>query len=89
VVTLAIVAGIVFAGVAVHEFNYAGGHPHAYGPAKVIAWGGVAGAVVSVAVGLLGYVPHAVRASNVAAITIGPCPRHRFAAPDGRRQSQR
>jgi hypothetical protein len=29
VVALAIVAAIVFAGVAVHELNYASGHPYA------------------------------------------------------------
>jgi hypothetical protein len=41
--------------VAIHAFDYASGHPYAYGPAKVIAWGGVAGVVVSIGVGLLGY----------------------------------
>jgi len=55
VVALAIVAAIVFVGVAVHELNYASGHPYASGPAKVIAWGAGAGAVLSVAVALLGY----------------------------------
>jgi hypothetical protein len=55
VIVVAIVAACIFGGVAVREFNYASGHPYAYGPAKVIAWGGVAGVVVSVGVGLLGY----------------------------------
>ena len=55
VIVIAIVAACIFGGVAVHEFDYASGHLYAYGPAKVIAWGGVAGVVVSVGVGLLGY----------------------------------
>jgi hypothetical protein len=50
---LAVVAAVGFIGVAIHEFNYASDHPYAYGPAKVIAWGGCAGAVLSVAVALL------------------------------------
>lgn len=54
VIALAAVAAIVFVGVAIHELDYASGHPYAYGPAKVIAWGAGAGAVLSVAVGLLG-----------------------------------
>ncbi len=45
---LAAVAGLVFAGVAVHELNYASAHPYAYGPAKVIAWAACAGALLSV-----------------------------------------
>ena len=36
---LALVAGVIFAGVGLHELSYASDHPHAYGPAKVIAWG--------------------------------------------------
>jgi hypothetical protein len=55
VIALALVAGVVFVGVAVHELNYASGHPYAYGPAKVIAWGAAAGAVLCIAVALLGY----------------------------------
>jgi hypothetical protein len=55
VIALAVIAAVVFAGVAIHELNYASGHPHAYGPAKVIAWGGGAGAVLSIAVALLAY----------------------------------
>ncbi len=55
VVALAVVAAVVFIGVAVHELNYASGHPYAYGPAKVIAWGAGAGALLSVAVAIVGY----------------------------------
>jgi hypothetical protein len=55
VVILAIVAAIIFAGVGVHELNYASNHPYAYGPAKVIAWGAGAGLILSVAVALLAY----------------------------------
>ena len=54
-VALAVVAAIGFIGVGIHEFNYASDHPYAYGPAKVIAWGGCAGAVLSVAVALLAF----------------------------------
>jgi hypothetical protein len=50
---LAIVATIVFSGVVLTELNYAGAHPYAYGPAKVIAWAAAAGVVLSVAVALL------------------------------------
>jgi hypothetical protein len=56
VIALSVVAAVVFVGVAVHELNYASGHPYAYGPAKVIAWGAGAGALLSVAVAVLGYV---------------------------------
>jgi hypothetical protein len=52
---LALVAAVVFVGVAVHELNYASDHPYAYGPAKVIAWGAVAGGLLGVAMGLVGY----------------------------------
>jgi hypothetical protein len=55
VIALAVVAAVVLVGVAVHELNYASGHPYAYGPAKVIAVGGGAGAVLSVAVALLAF----------------------------------
>lgn len=54
IIALAGATFLVFAGVAIHELEYASDHPHAYGPAKVIAWGAGAGAVLSVAVGLLG-----------------------------------
>jgi hypothetical protein len=50
------VAALVFLGVAIHELNYASGHPYAYGPAKVIAWAAGAGALLSLAVGALGFV---------------------------------
>lgn len=55
VMAIAAIAALVFAGVAIHELDYASGHPYAYGPAKVIAWAGGAGALLSVAVGLLGF----------------------------------
>jgi hypothetical protein len=55
VVALAAVAAVVFAGVAVHELNYAADHPFAYGPAKVIAWASGAGALLSVAVAMLAF----------------------------------
>jgi hypothetical protein len=52
---LAVVAAIGFIGVAIHEFDYASDHPYAFGPAKVIAWGGCAGAVLAAAVALLAF----------------------------------
>jgi hypothetical protein len=52
---LAVVAAVGFTGVAIHEFSYASDHPYAYGPAKVIAWGGCAGAVLGTAVALLAF----------------------------------
>ena len=55
VIALSGVACVVFIGVAVHELDYASGHPYAYGPAKVIAWGAGAGTVLALAVGLLAY----------------------------------
>jgi hypothetical protein len=55
VVALAVVAAVGSIAVAVHEFDYASGHPYAYGPAKVIAWGALAGAVLGVAVALVGF----------------------------------
>ena len=53
VIALAACAAVGFAWIAADEFSYASNHPYAYGPAKVIAWGGVAGAALAVAVGLL------------------------------------
>jgi hypothetical protein len=55
VMTLATVAGIVSVIVVIEELTYVSHHPYAYGPAKVIAWGAGAGAVLAVAVGLLAY----------------------------------
>jgi hypothetical protein len=55
VIALAAVACVVFVVVVVEELTYAADHPYAYGPAKIIAWGAGAGALVSVAVGLLAY----------------------------------
>jgi hypothetical protein len=56
VLALGVVAAVVFIGVGIHELDYAGAHPFAYGPAKVIAWAAGAGAVLSVAVAVIGYV---------------------------------
>ncbi len=53
VAALSLVAFIIFAGVGIHELNYASAHPHAYGPAKVIAWGAGGGALVAASVGIL------------------------------------
>jgi hypothetical protein len=50
VIAFAVLAAIIFVGVAVHELSYASGHPYAYGPAKVIAWAGAAGALLALAV---------------------------------------
>jgi hypothetical protein len=49
-VWLAIVAAVVFAIAGIHELQYAHDHPHAYGPAKVIAWVCGAGLVLSIGV---------------------------------------
>lgn len=50
VLALSLVAALVFAGVALHEINYASNHPFAFGPAHVIAWGAGAGALLAAAV---------------------------------------
>lgn len=50
---LAVVAFLVFAGVAVDELSYASSHPYRYGPAKVIASAAAGGAVLAVALALL------------------------------------
>lgn len=55
VITGAILAALVFAGAGIHELNYASDHPHAYGPAMVIAWMAGAGALLSLAVAGLAY----------------------------------
>jgi hypothetical protein len=55
VIALAGVALAVFVGVAVHELNYAAAHPYRYGPAKVIATASGGGALVSLALGALGW----------------------------------
>lgn len=55
-IALALVAGVVFGGVALHEVTYASDHPYAYGPAKVIAWAAAGGVLLSVAVALLAWV---------------------------------
>ncbi len=52
---LSLLAAVVFAGVAIHELNYASAHPYAYGPAKVIPWGGGAGTVLAITVALVGF----------------------------------
>jgi hypothetical protein len=56
VIALALVACAVFVGVAIHELNYASDHPFRYGPAKVIATAAGGGALLSVAVAVLGFV---------------------------------
>jgi hypothetical protein len=53
VTALSVIAFVVFAGVAVHELQYASGHPFAYGPAKVIAVACGAGALLSASVAVL------------------------------------
>jgi hypothetical protein len=55
IIALALVACAVFIGVAVHELDYASEHPFRYGPAKVIAAAAGAGALLSLAVAMLGY----------------------------------
>ena len=53
VAALAAISCVVFCGVAIQELNYAGDHPFRYGPAKVIATGAAAGALLSVSVVVL------------------------------------
>lgn len=48
-------AAVVFVGVAITELSYVGSHPYRYGPAKVIAWAGAAGALLAIAVALLAH----------------------------------
>jgi hypothetical protein len=55
IVALALVAAVMFVGVAVHEIAYASNHPYQYGPAHVIAWGAGAGALLSACVSLLAF----------------------------------
>jgi hypothetical protein len=55
VVALAAVARLISLGVVVEEVTYVSDHPYAYGPAKVIAWGAGAGAILAVAVGILAF----------------------------------
>lgn len=55
VLGLSVVAALLFAGVGLHELSYASDHPHAYGPAKVIATGAGAGVLVAVALALVGW----------------------------------
>ena len=52
---MAAVAAVIFIAVAGHELSYASHHPYAYGLAKVIAWAAGAGALLSAAVGALGF----------------------------------
>jgi uncharacterized membrane protein len=49
---LALTAAVIFAVVAIKEFAYASAHPYAYGPANNIAWGALAGALLSTAVAI-------------------------------------
>lgn len=53
VVAAAVVAAVIFAGAGLHELNYVADHPHAYGPAQVIAWVCGAGLIVAAAAGVL------------------------------------
>jgi len=55
VIALAALAGVTFMGVGIHELDYASSHPHAYGPAKVIAWSAFAGAALAFAVALMAF----------------------------------
>jgi hypothetical protein len=50
---LALFAGGVLVGVALYEWQYAGDHPHDYGPARLIALASLAGAAIALAVWLL------------------------------------
>lgn len=52
-VYLSYAAAILFGYVAFHEIVYAVGHPHAHGPAMVIAVGALAGVLTSLAVALV------------------------------------
>jgi hypothetical protein len=48
-----VIAAVISVVVAINEFDYASGHPHAYGPALNIAWGAVALALLSVALAIV------------------------------------
>jgi hypothetical protein len=48
---VAVVAGVIFAGTGLNELTYVSNRPHAYGPARVIAWACGAALLVSIAVG--------------------------------------
>jgi hypothetical protein len=50
---LAVVAMVTLTGVAFHELSYAGAHPYAYGPAKVIALAAAGAALLSLSVAVL------------------------------------
>ena len=51
--TCAFISAVVFVYVLIHELDYAGAHPHAYGPANIIAAAAGAGALLSIAVALV------------------------------------
>lgn len=53
-IACAAIGFVIFVGVGITEINYVAGHPNAYGPAKVIAWGAGAGALLSAAIASLG-----------------------------------
>ena len=53
-IALAAVAALLLAGVAIQEYSYANAHPYRYGPAKVIATAGAAGALLAVSVVIIG-----------------------------------
>ncbi|HMM49794.1 MAG TPA: hypothetical protein PKE32_09335 [Miltoncostaeaceae bacterium] len=56
VIALAAVACLLFFSVMVQELNYAADHPFRYGPAKIIATAGGAGALLALAVAVLAWV---------------------------------
>ena len=55
VIVLAILAALMFISVANTELSYVNDHPNAYGPAAIIARGGIAGAILSAAVAVLAW----------------------------------
>lgn len=51
----AVAAAVLFAGVAIHEWGYAAGHPHAYGPAVVVAVAAAGGVLLALSVAYIGF----------------------------------
>jgi hypothetical protein len=68
---LAVASAVIFAVMALKEFGYASAHPYAYGPAKNIAWGAIAGALLSAAVAVLA---HALRSESSSGPDSPPAP---------------
>lgn len=54
-------AGLLFVGVAIHEWSYKADHPYAYGPAVVITVAALAGALLAGAVAYLAFLLHTER----------------------------